>query len=378
MKEIVKELSEYEISYIKGIAFISSESSEIEFYGIINGQMIQSNDMFEEDLVDSTIIDNFYDDLSETIRSSIKYNSDKLNIVIFDDNGEVSFNYEQPNCRTHFIRENWKKSIEEDPIFQKVEQLYKLNSKRKEYLLKNGIKDAFLYGPHYPAEYYKMNNYGIMFLNEGTYSKDGNYRKGINFLDRKTLNSWDDINPKTKMPNYTVDTVFTINYFIHDFIKTGNYPSAEDIKKFKNQTYSNSPEYIEKVDIDKREKMDKSIYCNLRNSIVSERIENENYLKEAYEKKENIEYMLDFIKIIRPNLIIIGSECCTDIIVKNIFPDLNGRLIFNREPFPYNDILFVSIPHPSKLNSHEKVAEIINKIGHAINKNLSNQQRGNV
>lgn len=60
MKKIIEKIKEYEkkgISDIQMIALVSDTSSEVIFYGIIDGVKYQSNNMVEEGKVDSDVVD---------------------------------------------------------------------------------------------------------------------------------------------------------------------------------------------------------------------------------------------------------------------------------------------------------------------------------
>ena len=83
--------------------------------------------------------------------------------------------------------------------------------------------------------------------------------------------------------------------------------------------------------MDKYEQMYKSFYCNLRNSIAPDSPEHKEEIKNDYENKESIDYMRELITKSESKIVILGSQCCVDIITDKIFPELKGKLKYKDE-----------------------------------------------
>ena len=107
---LVKKLETKGISNIKMIALISETSSEVIFYGTINGKKVQSNNMVEEGLISSDIIFGAYDDVASIVRTDKAYNPEKMNIIKVD-SYECSIEYEEKKCKTYKIIKAWEKTI---------------------------------------------------------------------------------------------------------------------------------------------------------------------------------------------------------------------------------------------------------------------------
>lgn len=113
MKELVdfiKELEKYQIFRVNLIALVSDTSREVIFYCDYKGNRVQSNVLSEEYDFDTSVIDSFYEKVTEIIRESGQFNKEKLNIVRIDDN-DVMFEYDEKECRTYKIIKEWTKTV---------------------------------------------------------------------------------------------------------------------------------------------------------------------------------------------------------------------------------------------------------------------------
>ena len=110
MKSIIDKLTKNGISNIKGIAIITDTSSEIIFYGNINGERMQSNQMSEENYVSFELIDTFYDNFTNKIRTLSNFKNDKTNIITFNDEGIETYKYEKLDCHNYLIKKEWEKT----------------------------------------------------------------------------------------------------------------------------------------------------------------------------------------------------------------------------------------------------------------------------
>ncbi|MCQ2962321.1 MAG: hypothetical protein MJ235_08320 [archaeon] len=111
MKTIISKINAKGITSIKGLALVSKTSYEVIFYGSVKGTIIQSNNMIEENLIDSVFLDQIYEEIANNVKKSSEYDSESLNVVIFDDKGISSFKKQDRSCSLYSIKKEWKKSI---------------------------------------------------------------------------------------------------------------------------------------------------------------------------------------------------------------------------------------------------------------------------
>lgn len=59
-------------------------------------------------------------------------------------------------------------NIENDNSYinDKQDKILEINKRREQYLITQGIKDALLYAPHCPEEYWNPKNIPMLFINE--------------------------------------------------------------------------------------------------------------------------------------------------------------------------------------------------------------------
>lgn len=99
-------------SNIKGMALVTKDWSEIFFYSNIDGEWHKSLDMVEEGLIDSVKLDNFTTDVEKIIRSSSQYKMDKLNIIKFDNKGNVFIEYDKYDISVYSVKKKWRKALQ--------------------------------------------------------------------------------------------------------------------------------------------------------------------------------------------------------------------------------------------------------------------------
>ena len=91
------------------IALISDTSREVVFYCDYNNCRVQSNSLVEEYGINSAIIEDFYDSVTDIIRNSKDFKSGLMNIVKVS--GEtIEVTYEDKNCRSYKIIKEWSSS----------------------------------------------------------------------------------------------------------------------------------------------------------------------------------------------------------------------------------------------------------------------------
>lgn len=113
MNKVIEKIKEYEkegISDIHMIALVSDTSSEVIFYGVVNGVKYQSNNMVEEGKIDGGVVDSFYDEITTIVRSDIKFDSSKMNIIEADSE-ECKVTYDERKCKTFKIIREWEKCL---------------------------------------------------------------------------------------------------------------------------------------------------------------------------------------------------------------------------------------------------------------------------
>ena len=93
---------------LTGIAFITQTMRQTIFYVKIDNEWHQSNNMIEEDLIDSVLLDKFDKELAEYIRNSSFFDKDKLNVITFDSTGAINCAYKENDASIYQIRKEWK------------------------------------------------------------------------------------------------------------------------------------------------------------------------------------------------------------------------------------------------------------------------------
>ena len=113
-KEIITQIENLEkegISNINMLALITKTTSEIIFYGEIQGKIYQSNNMVEENLIDSLKIEKFYENIVKIIRSDKEFRKEKMNIVKVNREKEFSIEIEEKNFKFYKIKKEWKNEV---------------------------------------------------------------------------------------------------------------------------------------------------------------------------------------------------------------------------------------------------------------------------
>lgn len=113
MKKIIEKICEYEkkgISNIQMIAFVSDTSSEVVFYGEIDGVRYQSNNMVEAGKIKSDVVDAFYKDITSIIRTDKKFDVTRMNIIKADSD-RCKVEYDEKKCKTYKIIKAWEQNL---------------------------------------------------------------------------------------------------------------------------------------------------------------------------------------------------------------------------------------------------------------------------
>ena len=102
-KEIIVQIENLEkkgISNIDMLALITKTSSEVIFYGEIQGKIYQSNNMVEENLIDSLEIETFYENITKIIKTDKEFREEKMNIIKVNRKKVFSIEIEEKDCNT--------------------------------------------------------------------------------------------------------------------------------------------------------------------------------------------------------------------------------------------------------------------------------------
>lgn len=159
----------------------------------------------------------------------------------------------------------------------------------------------------------------------------------------------------------TTERTFFLNYALsrclYDNIKTTEdtlLDQRDDIKENKDLWY-------EKLCDD----FDKSLYFNFRYT-QSKTVNADNaYIDNAYRTDSfYCQHYRDFVKAAEIDVLLVGGEVAVGLLGV-IYPELQGKLTYCGEPAVHDGVLFVSIPHPSRI-SYAEMSDVINKIAKAL------------
>ena len=113
-KEIITQIENLEkkgISNIDMLALITKTSSEVIFYGEIQGKIYQSNNMVEENLIDSLEIETFYENITKIIKTDKEFREEKMNIIKVNRKKVFSIEIEDKDCKVYRIKKEWRNGI---------------------------------------------------------------------------------------------------------------------------------------------------------------------------------------------------------------------------------------------------------------------------
>ena len=75
------------------------------------GKNYQSNNMVEENLIDSLKIEKFYENIAKIIRSDKEFREEKMNIVKVNREKKFSIEIDEKNCKVYKIKKEWKNEV---------------------------------------------------------------------------------------------------------------------------------------------------------------------------------------------------------------------------------------------------------------------------
>lgn len=111
MKDLIKKITEQDITEIQGLALVTKTSYEVVFYGKINGEIVQSNNMVEMNLIDSVLLDDFYSEMAKKVKELPDYKEECMNIFTFDDKSHFELKTEEKARSLYSIKKHWKESV---------------------------------------------------------------------------------------------------------------------------------------------------------------------------------------------------------------------------------------------------------------------------
>lgn len=223
------------------------------------------------------------------------------------------------------------------------ESLTKLNEALIKHFKETGIKNAYYYEPVSDIYWNKTTtSKRVAFCNLEPYSKqNGDGVNGIVPLDKNTLyDSWF----YTKNPS----KIFAMNYYLSQALYEGNYDICEeDIRQAVSKNNRNENAIWEDFD--------NSLYFNFRYT-CSKTVNADNaYIVNLYNDPFYCQHYRDFVNAAEIDILVVGGEVGCNLLNK-IYPDLH--LTYKGSPEKYNDRIFVSMEHPSRIGYAEMIAVI--------------------
>lgn len=114
IERILRELAPFGVKNIYLIALVTESGYQVVFFGDHDGETFQSNDMMEEDIVDTDVIERIYEKVSRLIRNSPDFHPDEMNIVTYSENQGAQIRYDsEDDCDEYQIMRDWIDSLPE-------------------------------------------------------------------------------------------------------------------------------------------------------------------------------------------------------------------------------------------------------------------------
>ena len=101
-----------EINNIRCIALVTVSGYEVVCYVDYTDMPTDAEALAEEDIISFDTLENYYRSVAQTVRKSKLFQHDKTNIVTYDPEKGVDFQYEASDCVDSLFIESWIKSIE--------------------------------------------------------------------------------------------------------------------------------------------------------------------------------------------------------------------------------------------------------------------------
>ena len=231
------------------------------------------------------------------------------------------------------------------------EQLCAVNKKLLEHLKENEKYNAFYYEP--VNNVYWKEKIKIAFCNLEPYSKNKYTANGFEKLDENTLY---DIWFFTKT---TGNTVF-LNLVLRKKMSKNIQVTGKTFSEIRRLGKNDDSLYDELC-----EEFNKSLYFNFRYSLSDIVNQSSGYIYGRYINDEFYRrHFREYVKAAEIDILVVSGTVGSDLI-QIIFPELKGKFSYCGEPVYFDGILFVSIPHPSRI-SYDAMADCVNKISNAL------------
>lgn len=217
--------------------------------------------------------------------------------------------------------------------------LSKLNEQLLEHFKETGVKKAYYYAPFYDFYWGLKDKIGICNL-EPYYVDSEKNPFDIKLVDPEVvIDYWYG----AKTIQRTVKMFSLITKILDEDAVLTEKDVAECDNKNIDKAFGND--------------MGSSLYFNFRLTVGNQVKEDTKSLFEFYKDEFYRDYYRKFVKETELTMLIVTSETgCA--LINQIYPDLH--LEFNGEPKLFENVLFCSCPHPSKI-SNKQIVDSLNK-----------------
>ncbi len=110
-KLILSEVQGLGFNGIELLALVTNTAFDVVFYANVAGNILQSNAMADQGLIDPVKLADFYNRVATIIRSDADFDSTALNIVKVNRNNEVSVSTKERDSRVYAIKKEWRATI---------------------------------------------------------------------------------------------------------------------------------------------------------------------------------------------------------------------------------------------------------------------------
>ncbi len=110
IKDSIRKFEENGVSDVELIALVSATSREVIFYCTMDGRRYQSNNLIEEGKLPASVVEGFYDEITELVRKDVRFKRDRLNIIMASA-VRLKIDYYRKNCSSYDIIKKWKKDL---------------------------------------------------------------------------------------------------------------------------------------------------------------------------------------------------------------------------------------------------------------------------
>lgn len=240
-------------------------------------------------------------------------------------------------------------------------EILQLNNELSDYLKKNINQKSFIYAPCVPEKYWANDNIKVAICNLEAYCKNEEEYKNfesIQTITKEMLEQW-------SYGNQTIAKTFLINYFVKEILSGKLIKSdSEKLREIRKRIITD-----EKFGDNMYHKMNESLYFNFRYSISDKTNADYSYILNAYKNNDfYIDFYRRYIKAAEINILLISGKLGTELL-RIIYPKIQESFDFKGPPVTYDNSIFVSIPHPSRI-SYRCISERLKTISDFVRKEL--------